>query len=161
MRIHDVMNLILKRTNSDQPDFRNLIRLLDQDLWARYDQRQAEYDKHNEIAFIDTVVLAYSNSESVGCACFKRLDGQSAELKRMYVLPQYRGKGIAFQILKEIEGWVTESGLKTLLLETGNRQPEAISLYQKAGYSVIPNYGPYANLTQSVCMQKSLIKKNL
>jgi putative acetyltransferase len=78
------------------------------------------------------------------------------EIKRMYVLPDRRGHGIASTILNELELWTVELNFKKCLLETGIKQPEAIRLYQKNGYLVIRNYGPYENVESSICFMKKL-----
>ena len=75
----------------------------------------------------------------------------------MFVLPEYRGHGIALKILNELELWAGELGYGEYILETGKKQPEAIRLYQKAGYSVIPSYGQYLNVENSVCMMKAVL----
>lgn len=74
----------------------------------------------------------------------------------MFVLPEHRGKGIAFQILQELEKWAEELKYSESILETGKKQPEAIALYQKSGYEIITNYGQYENILNSVCMSKSI-----
>ena len=72
----------------------------------------------------------------------------------MFTLSECRGKGIASQILCELEKWAVELNYKSCILETGTRQIEAISLYHKTGYNVIPNYGQYTEVQNSVCFQK-------
>ena len=74
----------------------------------------------------------------------------------MFVLPEYRGRGIASAVLSELEAWARELGYTRCILETGKKQPEAIRLYQKSGYTIIPNYGPYEQVENSVCMEKAL-----
>ncbi|PZR26751.1 MAG: GNAT family N-acetyltransferase [Citrobacter freundii] len=146
----------LKRTNNQNPDFLYLIPLLDQDLRNRYQELQDTYDKHNVIVNVDTVVIAYVDDQPVGCGCFKQYRETAVEMKRMYVKPAYRRQGISSAILNELEKWAVEMGYKEAVLETGNRQEEAIAMYEKLGYSVIPNYPPYENIPTSICMQKPL-----
>jgi GNAT superfamily N-acetyltransferase len=74
----------------------------------------------------------------------------------MFVRPEYRGKGIAGSILKELETWAGELGFEKVILETGKAQPEAIGLYTKSGYAIIPNYGQYEQVENSVCMTKEV-----
>jgi GNAT superfamily N-acetyltransferase len=74
----------------------------------------------------------------------------------MFVLPDHRGKRIAARILTELESWASESGFKACVLETGFKQPEAIALYKRSGYKVIPNYGQYSDVDSSVCMRKTI-----
>ncbi|HEY9116189.1 MAG TPA: GNAT family N-acetyltransferase, partial [Roseivirga sp.] len=82
--------------------------------------------------------------------------GISIEIKRMYVLENFRGQGVAGLILTELEKWAKELGYSQSVLETGKRQPEAISLYTKHGYEVTENYGQYQGVANSVCFKKHL-----
>ena len=150
------METILKRTDSTDPDFQYLITLLDQNLNERYGDLQATYDTHNVIPYIGTVVLAYRDNQPVGCGCFKAFDGQSVEVKRMFVHPGARGNGVASLILTELEKWAAAEGYTYTVLELGNKQPEAIGLYQKLGYGPIENYGPYIDMPTSICMRKTI-----
>jgi putative acetyltransferase len=150
--------IIVKRTNSEDKDFRSLITRLDKDLLVRYGDKQKEYDQFNIIENLDTVVVAYSDKTPIGCGCFKEFDYDSVEIKRMYVSENQRGKGVGELIMIELEKWACESGFKNSVLETGFAQPEAIHLYKKKGYQEIPCYGPYiGNEEFSVCMKKILI----
>jgi len=74
----------------------------------------------------------------------------------MFVLPEYRGKGIAISILEGLEKWAKELGFTETVLETGANQPAAINLYKKYGYEIIPNYGQYIGKEASSCMKKAL-----
>ena len=147
----------LKRTTSDNEDFRLLIGELDRDLWSRYDERQAIYDQYNLVENNQNVIVAYAGGKAVGCGCFKRFGDQCVEIKRMFVKPDYRGQKIAASILGELEKWAMELNVISTVLETGTKQHEAIQLYRKSGYIVVDNYGPYKDLQESVCMQKSLL----
>lgn len=147
----------LKRTTSDNEDFRLLTGELDRDLWSRYHERQAIYDRYNLVENNQNVIVAYAGGKPVGCGCFKRFGDQSVEIKRMFVKPDYRGQKIAAAILSELEKWAMELNVISTVLETGTKQHEAIQLYRKSGYIVVDNYGPYKDLQNSVCMQKSLL----
>lgn len=146
----------LKRTNNQNPDFLCLIPLLDKDLRSRYQALQDVYDQHNVIVNVDTVVIAYADGQAVGCGCFKQFSDSTVEIKRMYVKPEYRRKGISSAILNELEAWALESGYPEAVLETGDRQDEAIALYKKQGYEIVPNYPPYEAMATSICMKKTL-----
>jgi GNAT superfamily N-acetyltransferase len=78
------------------------------------------------------------------------------EVKRMFVPPASRRKGIAALILAELERWAKDLSATSCILETGKKQPEAIRLYTKCGYHPIPNYGQYAGMENSVCFEKLL-----
>jgi putative acetyltransferase len=148
----------LIRCNSKSPDFLSLIQQLDSDLTQRNGTVQLSYDKYNKLPDIETVVVAYIGKVAIGCGCFKECDSQTAEIKRMYVKPENRGKALSKQILTELENWAQELGYSKLCLETGLKQPEAIGLYGKSGYSRIDNYGQYANMPNSICYGKQLKK---
>ena len=150
-------SLTIKRTTSTNTDFVNLIARLDKDLLNRYNSAQKNYDKHNKIELIDTVLIIYDNDRPIGCGCFKCLGNDTAEIKRMFIELDYRGKGISKIVLKELENWAKGLGYSKLVLETGKKQPEAIGLYQNYGFKQIDNYGQYANMPNSVCFEKILI----
>lgn len=149
-------DLTLVRVDSDQADFRNLVALLDKDLAVRDGDEHAFYAQFNKVDAIKEVVVAYLNNNPVGCGAIKPFSTTQAEVKRMFVDPASRKQGIASQILNELENWAAEIGFTSCVLETGKKQPEAIALYQKAGYQIIPNYGQYIGVDNSVCLLKQL-----
>lgn len=144
------------RTDSENEDFHELVRLLDIDLAIRDGADHSFYAQFNKIDTIKNVVVAFQNEYPIGCGAFKKYDDETVEIKRMFVRPEYRGKGIAGIILTELENWASDVGFKFAVLETGKKQPEAIRLYEKSGYAFVPNYGQYAGMETSVCMKKSL-----
>jgi putative acetyltransferase len=146
----------LIRTNSNDPAFRELVKELDKDLAVRDGKDHAFYDQFNKIDSIKYVIVAYENEVPLGCGAVKEYEEAVMEVKRMYVKPEKRGQGVASLILKELENWTKELDYKKCILETGIKQPEAIRLYEKSGYSVIPNYGQYAGVKTSVCFEKLL-----
>ena len=146
----------LVRTDSSNADFQALVVLLDQDLHVRDGEEHAYYAQFNKIDQIQHVVVAYMNDEAVGCGAFKPYADNTVEIKRMFVCPTFRGQSIAQQVLTELEAWASELNVSICVLETGQKQPEAIRLYQRSGYGIIPNYGQYAGIENSVCMQKTL-----
>lgn len=146
----------LLRTNSDNADFRELVALLDADLAIRDGADHSFYAQYNKIDKIREVVVAFENETAVGCGAYKEYEPNIAEIKRMYVREENRGRGIAGQILAELETWAKELNFTECVLETGKKQPEAIALYKKSGYEIIPNYGQYAGIENSVCMRKIL-----
>lgn len=146
------------RTNSENADFRKLVVLLDKELSIRDGDDHAFYSQFNKIEMLKHCLVAYRDEKAVGCGAFKEFDEESVEIKRMYVRTANRGEGIGGEILTELENWAAEIGYKFAVLETGKKQPEAIHLYKKSGYEIIPNYGQYAEVENSVCMRKSLGK---
>lgn len=135
--------------------FINMIACLDAELAQRYGEAQAAYQPHNIIELADAFV-AMEGAAPVGCGCFRPYDENTVEIKRMYVKPEYRGKGIARELLARLESRAAQMGYQVAVLETGLGQPEAIRLYEKCGYQRIPGYGPYSELPDSVCFRKSL-----
>jgi putative acetyltransferase len=146
----------LLRTDSDNPDFRELVRQLDE--WLAYidGADNAFYAKLNKIDKIKNAVVAYEGEVAIGCGAVRQFSPEAMEVKRMYTLPAHRKKGAAQAILADLEAWSREMGYKKCVLETGKRQPEAIELYKKRGYRSIPNYGQYVGMENSVCFEKEL-----
>lgn len=146
------------RTANTHPDFITLTQQLDNELASRYGALQKQYDGHNVIAPIETAIVGYVDNDPVACGCFKCLDEVQVEIKRMFVTPLFRRKGYSYALLEALEAWAVSLGYAEAVLETGIGQPEAIALYTKVGYSIIPNYGVYMGMKNSVCMHKILRK---
>jgi GNAT superfamily N-acetyltransferase len=144
------------RSDSDNHDFVELVKHLDADLAERDGNEHAFYAQFNKIAMIQFAVVAYENGKAVSCGAIKQYMPTIVEIKRTYTLPEYRGKGIATRVLTELELWASELSYEKCILETGKRQPEAIRLYEKNGYTCIPNFGQYAELENSVCFEKTI-----
>ncbi len=144
------------RTNSENADFNKLVKQLDADLKGRDGDDHAFYSQFNKIDAIKYAIVAFDNGAAVGCGAIKENELGAMEVKRMYVLPNRRGEGIASVILKELEKWVIDLNYNKCVLETGKRQPEAIELYKKNGYTIIPNFGQYKHIENSVCFEKIL-----
>ena len=144
------------RTSSDNTDFHDLVALLDADLRTRDGDEHSFYAQFNKIVNIRNVIVCYIDGKPIGCGAFKEYDEKKVEIKRMFVSQEYRGQGIGLKVLKELELWALELNYSACILETGKKQPEAIRLYQKAGYTIIKNYGQYENVENSVCMAKAI-----
>ena len=142
------------RTDSSNTDFLNLVKFLDIDLAIRDGDDHAFYAQFNKVDAIKYVVLAVENGQAVGCGAIKEYNFDTMEVKRMYTSPQSRGKKIASRVLAELENWAKELSYKRCILETGNKQPEAIALYNRNSYQRILNYGQYANVENSLCFEK-------
>lgn len=144
----------LTLTDSGNADFQKLVAELDKDLAIRDGDEHAFFAQFNKIAALKNVIVAYNGDEAVGCGAIKEYEPGIAEVKRMYVSEVYRGRGIASLILRRLEEWAAELGYTKCILETGIKQPEAIGLYKKNGYTQIPNYGQYGGVESSVCFEK-------
>lgn len=136
-----------------------LILALNTELEERYPEEGANFfrlDADEVAEGRGAFLVAYADGQPVGCGAVRRIDGKEAEIKRMYVAPQARGLGIGKRIVAELEMIARELGVRRLLLETGPRQPDAIAVYERAGFVVIPLYGEYIGAKFSVCMAKDL-----
>ena len=154
--------LKLIKTDSGNADFGGLVEALDRELAVLDGEDHAYYAQFNKTGTLGWVVVAYWDGgstggvEAVGCGAIRVWEGSFCEVKRMYVAPEFRKRGIAGAVLRELERWAAELGFAGLVLETGAVQPEAIGLYRKNGYRIIENYGQYAGMETSVCMRKDL-----
>jgi putative acetyltransferase len=146
----------LQRTNAANLHFTELVKLLDADLAIRDGEAHAFYAQFNKTAMLNHVIVAYEDTLAVGCGAIRELTPTAMEVKRMYTRPEHRGRGIAAQILAELEKWAAELAYKKCMLETGKNQPEAIAMYTNKGYRIIPNYGQYQTIENSVCFEKVL-----
>ena len=149
----------LLRTNAENADFVNLVAKLNQELAILDGEEYAFYSQFNKLDSIKHVVLAYMGEEAIACGAIKAYDANTMEVKRMYTNETIRGKGIATMVLKELEQWAIDLGYEKCILETGTNQPDAIRLYEKNGYQLIPNYGQYEGKQASKCFEKTLKSK--
>jgi putative acetyltransferase len=101
-------------------------------------------------------LLARLDGQPVGCGAYRPLQVDIAEIKRMYVVPAFRGRGIGRRLLAALEACALQAGFTRVWLETGTAQPEALRLYEVSGYHVIPNFGHYRDDPRSVCFEKAL-----
>ena len=146
----------LKRTTANDKTFQDLIKELNNDLRARYNNQEYRFDANIEIDNLSTVVLGLINDDTVGCGCFKEIDPNTVEIKRMFVNPYFRGLGVSSSILTELVNWAKELNYTNAVLETGKQQQESINLYRKYGFEIVENFGPYKGIEESVCMSRAL-----
>ncbi|QQT25944.1 GNAT family N-acetyltransferase [Sphingobacterium spiritivorum] len=146
----------LKRTNSDNLDFQKLVLELDKDLAIKNGETNTFFAQYNKIDSIQYVVVAYEADKAVGCGAIKEYGKGIMEVKRMFVPVEMRGKGIAGKVLEELQLWAKELGYRKCILETGDKMIEAIGLYKKNHFKVIPNYGQYTNTKSSICFEKGI-----
>lgn len=144
------------RTNSENKDFHSLVALLDQGLRVTDGDDFSFFTQFNTLDAIKNVIVFYENEIPVGCGAIKKFDNTTMEIKRMFVKEGDRGKGIAREILSELERWAKELNYSECILETGNMLTNAIKLYETSGYVRIPNYGQYIGVAVSVCMKKKI-----
>ncbi len=101
-------------------------------------------------------LVARDGDRAVGCGAIRLVDPRTAEVKRMYVEPDHRGRGVGRAVLASLEAAAGQLGARRLVLETGVHSKEALSLYRGAGFTEIECWGEYATSPTSMCFEKSL-----
>lgn len=144
------------KTSFLNTDFKKLIVDLDNEFLVRYPFLQNIFTPFNLMNENACVIMAYDHTTPIACGAFRPVDEKSIEIKRMYTLPSYRNQGIGKRVLGELEQWARAEGFSVSILETGVNQPEAIAAYEKSGYHRIPNFPPYVEVKESICMEKYL-----
>jgi len=147
------MNLQVKKTNNSHPEYQRLVKLLDLEIQKRDGEDFGFYNQFNSSEDISEVLLIMHEDKALGCGAIKIYNKHTAEVKRMFTEREHRGKGIATLILEELVHWARELGYKSLILETGKKYTEAVSLYQKYGFERIENYEPYEGVEESLCFK--------
>jgi GNAT superfamily N-acetyltransferase len=151
--------LVFRREDLGAPAVRELIGALDQELSGRYPEQGANHfrlDAGEVSEGRGAFLVAHEDGHPVGCGAIRRLDHQVGEIKRMYVRPAARGRGIGSAILAALEAEARGLGVSRLVLEAGPRQPEALALYARAGFAPIARFGEYAGSSLSFCLGKPL-----
>ena len=152
--------MTFEHTDGSNRDFVALCHELD--AYLNYivggEENRAQYIPYNSLDDIHDAFVVYDGDQAVGCAAIKRYDDESAEVKRVFIREEYRGRGISGKLMELLEQTAIEKGHSCLILESGEILVEAMALYRKVGFKVIPNYGPYVNMPESVCMKKELRK---
>jgi len=143
----------------DSDDARRLIAALDAGLAELYPPEQ-RFGPNLEAAHLEegsgTFLVARDGDRAVGCGAIRLLDPTTAEVKRMYVEPRQRGKGVGRAVLTALEAAAEQLGVRRLVLETGVHQEAAIDLYKRAGFIQIECWGEYSSSPTSICFEKNL-----
>ena len=150
----------LLRTESSHQDFINLVGQLDAHLAVADGDKHEFYHQFNGIDNIPFVLVAFLDNRPVACGAMKPFGENALEIKRMYTLPEERGKGLGEKILIELQNWAQQLQYQELVLETGHSFIPAIALYEKHGFKRIPNYGQYADVPSSICFHKTITPCN-
>lgn len=147
------------RTDGKNEDFIENCRLLDMDLDRRVGKKikRDKYKKYNRLDDIKQAIVVYEDGKAIGGGAIRRYDEESVELKRVFIHTEYQGRGIGSKLVLLLIEWAMELGYKKMILETGELLVESCAVYKKLGFLVIPNYGPYVNMPESLCMAKKLV----
>lgn len=150
----------IKRVATDHSDLLNLITELNDFFNEEWGQEIAQsYQNQHDLTKMAYAVVAYDKEKAVGCGCWKLLDKQTPEIKRMYVKQTSRGSGAAGEIIQALETDMVKKGYQKAVLETGKDMSGAIRFYEKQGYQIIPNYGEFVGDELCVCMKKEFKNK--
>jgi GNAT superfamily N-acetyltransferase len=161
------------RTDGKNPDFIENCRLLDMDLDRRVGKKikREKYRQYNQLDEIYEAIVVYDCQpvdsqqvdrqqtgvcKAVGGGALRRYDDKNIELKRVFVHQDYQGQGVGSRLVSLLIEWAAELGYQRIILETGELLAESCAVYKKLGFEVIPNYGPYVNMPESLCMAKKL-----
>lgn len=144
----------LIRCDGTDPDFIENCRLLDEDLDRRVGRviQRGKYAQYNQLDHIRHAMVVRVDGQPVGGGALRRYDDESVELKRVFVRPETQGKGIGTTLVAALIAWARELGYRRIILETGVLLAESCHVYKKLGFVVIPNYGPYEHMKESLCM---------
>lgn len=155
---YSMEELFFLRCDGTHPDFIENCRLLDEDLDRRVGEKikRDKYIHYNMLDYINEAMLVYIDDRCVGGGALRSLDSESIELKRVFIHPDIQGKGIGTELVRRLLEWSSELGYKRVVLETGELLVESCQVYKKLGFEVIPNYGPYVDMSESLCMAKIL-----
>ena len=137
-------------------DFEMLNKLIDDEYFSRFGEIYLKYQPYNTLESIEDFFIAYQNEKPVGCGCLKRISEEVVELKRVYVLPEYRKKGIANLLVDCCEETAKSQNFLCIRLETGVVMEEAIQLYKKRAYCIVENYEDFVDDELCCCMEKKL-----
>ncbi|WP_437970533.1 GNAT family N-acetyltransferase [Sorangium sp. So ce260] len=150
----------IRRADIASPVAQALIEALNAELSSRYPEEGANHFELGESEVTEGrgafLVASDGDARPLGCGALRRLDAWTAEVKRMYVAPGARRRGVARAVLAALEEEARRLGVTRLVLETGERQPEALALYSRAGFRRIPPFGEYVDSPLSVCLEKLL-----
>lgn len=146
------------KTDGENPAFVELCGKLDAALGnvIGVEKQKSLFDKYNQRDDIHDTIVIFHDNKPVGCGAYKLYDDETVELKRIYIDESVRGLGLSKELVRRLEADARIKGFRYAVLETGHKLVRAVELYKRMGYKIIPNYGPYANMPESVCMSKKL-----
>ncbi len=150
----------IAKAQLDDEVSRALIGALNTELSAIYPEAGANHfhlGRDQVLAGRGAFLVAWEGAAAVGCGALRLIDEETGELKRMYVAPEARGRGIGRRLVAALEREARGLGVRRLVLETGTRQAAALALYRALGFQPIPLYGEYLQSPQtSICLGKDL-----
>lgn len=158
MELLKLSEMEFKDTDGEDPDFAMLCGRLDNalDEIVGGSFQRSGYGQYNRRDSIHDVIVVYKEGGPVACGAFKLYDEDHAELKRIYVEPSYRNMGLGAELVRRLEAKAKIKGYRWCILETGKPLEAACYMYKRAGYKITPNYGQYADMPDSICMERKI-----
>lgn len=146
------------RTTGKNEDFIENCRLLDLDLDRRVGRKikREKYQKFNQLDEIKEAIVVYDEDKPIGGGAIRKYDDETVELKRVFVHNENQGQGIGSRLVSLLMEWAAELGYRWMILETGELLSESCAVYKKLGFKVIPNYGSYVDMPESLCMGRAI-----
>ena len=147
-------DLVCVRCDGNNKDFIENSRLLDMDLDKRVGRviKRDKYAQFNMLDKINEAIVVYRDDKPIGAGAIRYYDDKTAELKRVFVIPDEQGNGVGTLLVGKLIEWARELGYEKMILETGELLAESCHVYKKLGFVKIPNYGAYADMPESLCM---------
>ena len=154
----DMNEFVYVRCDGADADFIENCRLLDEDLDRRVGRviQRDKYHQYNQLDKIHEAIMVYHDGRPAGGGAIRAYNETTMELKRVFVRPEFQGRGVGSALVSRLIEWATELGYKKMILETGELLAESCHVDTKLGFCKIPNYGAYVNMPESLCMGKDL-----
>lgn len=146
----------MKLIHADEKDerFLSLVEELDYGYYQRIGDELEKYNQYNEFKDPHIVILMMDGDDAIACASYRKFDEKSVEFKRVYVKKEYRKRGIAYRLIRELEKDVIEKGFEHSYIVTGNNNHAAIGLYEKLDYFKTDKFGQFKDDETVLCMKK-------
>lgn len=146
----------LRFVTAENQDYAMLAQKLDEYYFELVGDVQLRYAEANHPKNFACLAVVYEQDAPIACGCWKAVDEQTAEIKRIYVLPAYRRKGAASMIVKALEKDLLHTGRRHIILETARTTPDSAALYSSLGYQIVDYYGSPAGAENCLCFEKNL-----
>ena len=148
--------LELRFVDAENRDFHDLTAKLDEYYFMLVGEVEKRYAKYNLPHLFNCRIVAYEDGKPAGCGAWKKIDEGTFEVKRIYIAPEFRRKGVASAVIAALEQDAAKHGFTKAILETARTTEDSAALYTKLGYRVIPYYGSPAGAENCLCFEKNL-----
>lgn len=146
----------IRFADADSRDFRDLTAKLDAYYFELVGEVHLRYAPYNDPANFNCRIVAYEGDTAIACGCWKQKSPDTVEIKRIYVLPEYRRKGAASLVIRTLEEHALSAGFRHFILETARTTMDSAALYRSLGYQEIGYYGSPAGAENCRCFEKNL-----